>query len=215
MIGEIAVLLDEKDKITSFDNINKINIFYQVNNEWLLKEQLGHIVIEGNSVGQIQKSIIGIIDKLDRCKIILGSIITGVPFHVLDRKGIIMCEADNYSDQILNEIMKDQLELEKKLASKDIVKEEFKGPKLVDEDGVFFLDLISLQKTHPEISSKKAIIPFLTNIVFYELQVVCDHVMPWLEGELKNRELEYVKEPYEGNKIKLTITHCRCRDSMA
>jgi Fe-only nitrogenase accessory protein AnfO len=212
MIGEIAVLLDEKNKITSFDHLDKINIFYQINNQWMLKEQLVHILIEGGSVGQIQKSVLAIIDKLNGCKIVLGSIITGVPFHVLDRKGIIMCESDDYSDQIFNEIMKDQLEVEMKLANKNIGKEEFKGPKLMDEDGVFFLDLINLQKTHPEISSKKAIIPFLTNIVFYELQVVCDHVMPWLEGELRSKGLEYVKEPYDGNKIKLTITHCRCRD---
>ncbi|BCN32859.1 Fe-only nitrogenase accessory AnfO family protein [Anaeromicropila herbilytica] len=211
MLEEIAVLLGHEESLTSLDDLDKLVIFHRINGEWSRKEVIQDFKIECNSVKDIQESIQRMITKLKDCKIILGTMITGVAFHILDRNGFVMCEADEYSDSILDQILNDQLKREIEINKiQRNPKELYQGPQMVNEEGVYFLDFMELKNTYPEISSKKAILPFLSKTVFYELKILCDHVMPWIDSELKNRNLQYEIEPYNANKLMITITHCVC-----
>lgn len=221
MKEEIAVLLDEKNKITSFDFINKIYIYEKKEEGWFIKVKLEHICLS-ESIGEIQKNIVNIIAMLNGCNIILGKVITGICYHILDRNGILMCEAKEYSKYLFDEILKDQyLKLEKVSKERDEKKnmllkgkeeglDRFLRPMKISEDGTYLLDLYELQKLHPEISSKKVMIPFLSSTVFYELQVICSHVMPWLDQELKKYNLTFYSEPYQEGRVLLVIKNRVC-----
>ena len=80
------------------------------------------------------------------------------------------------------------------------------GPVETQTPGIYFLDLGQLQTECPEVSSKKALLPFLSNTPFLELQLVCAHIPPWLETDDS-----YEKKVRNVNgKVHITITRKQC-----
>jgi hypothetical protein len=65
-------------------------------------------------------------------------------------------------------------------AKKAIVKDA--KPVETSTPGVYFLDLVALQKECPEVTSKMAMMDFLKNTPFMELHLVCKHIPPWIEN---------------------------------
>ena len=80
------------------------------------------------------------------------------------------------------------------------------GPVQTQTPGVYFLNLLELQKECPEISSKKALASFLSDTPFLELHLVCAHIPPWLIADSAH-EKKIKKE--EGG-LYVTITKSQC-----
>lgn len=239
MNEEIGVLLDEENRLTSFAEISKIAIYKKKVHGWEVNEWIEDIFQKNlttpcesliNPVIEIKERIRLLIPRLKDCRILLGTIIIGVPFRVLDQHNITMCEAEEYSEIVFNEIIEDMkqkimdLEKEDKKDTHSLAKDFHSGyiqlegekyfePIPMNKEGIYYLDLCQLQKDHPEVSSKKAIIPFLKDNkkVFYELQILCNHEMPWLNTELMKYGLVYHVKVKEDNKILVVIEHSVCK----
>lgn len=59
-----------------------------------------------------------------------------------------------------------------------------------EEEGRYYLNLIKLQVNKAAVSSKQALLPFLRGRNFKKLSVICNHIPPWLEGEIKNLKMK-------------------------
>lgn len=78
-------------------------------------------------------------------------------------------------------------------------------------DGRYQISLKEIQEGNTGITTKQALLPFIRKGEFYELEVLCSHVPPWLEAELAAGNLRKEKSMI-GNEIKITITKkCCCR----
>ena len=104
----------------------------------------------------------------------------------------------NFSEKTLDEIVKSEIEQE------TIEEQEEEIGKKVNE-GHYFIDLLELELTNPEISSKNAIIPYMKQEDVKKIDIHCCHVPPWLIKERDKGNIEMEIEEVKGNDFNVSI----------
>lgn len=207
MNSKIGMIKDKNEKITDLFGMTHIDI-YEKKEEWEVVKTLKHLSLNTSSTHALRLFIEDIIKLLEDCKILIGTTIIGMPYHILDRNGFILCEAEEFSLTLLNQVYRDYCTPKEEQINEKV---EYvpDSPQTVDNDGNFFLDFIALKKSRPEVTSKKALVPFLSYELFQTVTILCDHVMPWLESFLAERGLEYsIKR--ENSTYLVVISHKLC-----
>lgn len=224
MNNKIAVLLDEEQQLTSLADVTFIYI-YEKKSEWEITEMISTKDFVDERENNIKHFTLALIEKLKCCKVIVGTLILGVPYYLLMRAGYELCESPTFSVLLLEQIYEDYCKPSNKEESKQdkvlgkrieagiesgtLVSNISRSPILLDEAGHYFIDLIAVQKTYPEMSSKKLLLPFFSNTLFDSLKINCSHIMPWLEDYLEQRNLVAHINREQGKYVVL-ITHKLC-----
>ncbi|WMJ88820.1 Fe-only nitrogenase accessory AnfO family protein [Anaerocolumna sp. MB42-C2] len=206
----IALAVGSDKKLAGYYAIREVFI-YEKQKEWSIVDRFP-ILPEPNMVTAAavrEKAEKVAKDILDRnCNNIVGKEIIGIPYHTLCRAGLEVFEADNISNQLLDEIYADFLMI------KDKRPEEIEmvppAPIPTDDEGNYFFDFTKAIKCHPELSSKKMLIPFLTNDLFFSLLIRCEHVMPWLDEFVKSHGLN-MESKRENGVSHILLTHKSCK----
>ncbi len=124
---------------------------------------------------------------------------------VFNQKGYCIFCAEMADQNTLDGMVKDMEDSdEKRRRKEEMIKNA--GPVETQTPGIYFLDLAQLQKECPEISSKKALLPFFSNTPFLELQLVCAHIPPWLETDASYEK----KIRKEVGGLHITVTRKQC-----
>lgn len=143
------------------------------------------------------------------CNSVVGREIIGIPYHTWIRAGLEVFEADEISDNLFEEIYHDFfINKDGKTEEEEIV---LPRPVPSDDEGNYFLDFIKAEKCHPELSSKKMLLPFLMNDLFFSLRIRCEHLMPWLEEFTKTQGLN-IEAKKEDGICHVLITHKNCSE---
>jgi Fe-only nitrogenase accessory protein AnfO len=192
--------------LSSIETCHEVNLFEKGDEGWQNSETIP-FSLEGSSSAEIRDCMRSLILELGSCSILVGKSIAGLPYHVLDRMGFSIFEAEDLTEGLLNGLCSDfeQAEQEKNRT------QSATEPVPLDDQGRWMLDLIALQEDHPEISSKQALRPFLKQ-PFLELMIICSHLPPWLEQVLPEKRLGYSMETLPNGKTKMTISRSLCKE---
>jgi len=210
-MDRIALAVDSDGKLAEFFSITKI-LIYEKQNEWTVVESyfVSEELDTSSAAAVRQKAeAIGrnILEK--NCKIMIGREIIGIPYHTLCKANLEVFEADEISIELLDAIYKDFL------LKEDKPEEEIEmvppRPIPTDDESNYYFDFIKAIKCHPELSSKKMLLPFLTNDLFYSLIIRCEHIMPWLDDFVKSHGLNMETKREDGIYHAL-ITHRSCNE---
>lgn len=207
---KIGVILNENDQITSLIDAVRIAIYEKKDSDWIETNEVKECFGQRNSMNQMRDFLEQMIAELKECNILVASILTGIPYMILDKAGFMLCEADIITNQLFEEVAYDYVKMqqEKEQLQKMPVTDYPTKPYETKEKGIFELDMQKLQKSHPDISSKKAIIPFLNSTNFYQLNIYCSHIMPWLDRELAKLGMGYQSYKLNEQGYRLEITNC-------
>jgi hypothetical protein len=210
-MNRIALAIGYDGKLAEFFSIIEV-LIYEKQKEWSIVDRF-NVTQESNSITPItvRNKAVDISNLLlqRKCNNIVGREITGIPYHSLCRAGLEVFEADEISDQLFDEIYKDYL------AEREIPEEKIEmippRPVPVDDEGNYYLDFIKAIKCHPELSSKKMLMPFLSNDLFYSLIIRCEHLMSWIEDFIKINGL-IMEAKRENGIYHVMITHGSCHE---
>jgi len=206
MTDRIAALTRE-GTLSSIENCTEVFVFNKVNGSWKVTE-IVPFVLEGGNSTEIRDCMRSLILDLSGCSVLVGTSVAGIPYHVLDRMGFSIFEAEALSDHLLDGLLDDITQSEGELSAQQTPAE----PVPLDDEGRWFLDLVALQEKHPEISSKQALRPFLKKKQFLELILICTHLPPFLEQELPEKHLGYAIETRADGQCKITISRVLCKE---
>ena len=215
----IVVLFDANSNLTDFSNLNLIKIYKKEDQEFKVIKEIPNILIDTSDIKSSREFLTKLIDEFGASKIIVGSQITGIPYHFFAKEGFEIFEAEKFSKDLLQQIHEDYIEHPKSEGESDendLEKEEVAktpiAPVAINEEGDYFLDFARVQKYRPEITSKKALLPFLSNELYQSLIIVCNHIMPWLENYFaENKNIQFVSKR-ENGVYTIIITHKVCTD---
>ncbi len=210
MSEKIAVIMNRDNELTSFDEGSVLLIFNREPESWKVISEIPYSLDITSRIPEIRDSIRTVILQLEDCKIIIGKTVTGLSYNIFERMGFEIFEADAFSEALLTEISS-ELDAEAD-DSKTAFPTAATSPVPTSEEGVYFLDLIKLQESHPEISSKKALQSFIEVNPFFRLDVVCSHIPPWFDILLPKKKLTYSVDELEKNKLMVSIIRkvCTC-----
>jgi Fe-only nitrogenase accessory protein AnfO len=193
-MNEIGVFLDEQNAISSFEEAKAIKVFVK-EELWKVKQEIKTEWVDStNGLNEVRKKYKNLINRLGSCKIILVKEAVGIPYSVFYTEDFSIWELQgdplDYLDEIIRKEQEHEIEAE---AKSEVGKELGKG--------YYLIDLHELEITNPEMSSKKAIIPYLDNQEVESIEVHCCHVPPWLmklenKGEIKLQVNEISRNDY-------------------
>ena len=144
-----------------------------------------------SGVQALRNIIVALAERFE-CRVIVSQKVVGIAYQTLNKSGFAIFEAEAVTDELLDGIIHDVLSAQ---AAQDNPPQEPVSPQ---NDGNYFLDLTRLQKAYPEVSSKQALRDFMQNAAFLSLELVCDHLPPWMEAMMKERGIEYRLQREDG-----------------
>ncbi|SDF86042.1 Fe-only nitrogenase accessory AnfO family protein [Desulfovibrio legallii] len=138
---------------------------------------------------------------------LVGTGISGLAYNELSRLGFCLCELTAFDPQLLPPLA---AEIEAKAQEDAPVPT---GPVATDAPGVYAINLMEVMAAHPEISSKKALRPFLASTPFVELELICGHMPPWLEEYMREHRLTCTRSHLPDGALRARITHALCGEA--
>jgi len=198
---KIAVFLDQNNDISSFLDGAVVKIFEKDKKEWKVNKVVSVDMTKVTGIRAIRHGFQNLIKKFDDCKIVVVKKGFGVAYSVFYAEDFSVWELPGKAEEVLDAVLNKEKE-------HDIIeKEEGEKKSYVEQvkEGEYYLDLIKLQIEDPEVSSKKALLPFIETTAFEALKLRCCHVPPWLKSHSENKKLSFEVEKINNQDYEVTI----------
>ncbi len=188
---KIAVFCDSQEEICSVYEGEFLQLYQWLAEEqcWEIEETISLDIAPTEEIAKLKPLAQYLMSLMKDYKIIIAKGFTGIFFQLFSKEGFYIFETDMISPEILSEVYEEVFEVKKILEQN---KQSPIAPVETEVAGYFAMDMIQLGKEHPEISSKKALLPFFEQGEFLELALICAHTPPWLleRSDLKVKELK-------------------------
>ncbi len=194
---QIAVLVGEKGETIAFSDSGMIKVFTR--NEQKKWEVIEEMVYEpdGNSgIKEMRAELLNIANQLESCKVIAVKEASGIAYNVFETMHFDIWEFEGMPESFLDSIAsqedeerhiciqkyqdakrkENRLEGSHEEQDKDLVKKTSKNE--------YVIDLLKAQSGCRNLSSKQIIMPLLKQGSFIKLDIICDHIPPWLEKQI-------------------------------
>jgi len=181
-ISEIAVLLGSDGRTVPLGEPGTLVVFRRERRLWLRNRT--HEVALDPSAGLVgmRKTAAALNGFLGSCRTIVATSASGALFFELEKARCSVWEITGSPDEFLEQVWHDEKD-EQELAAQPLPTGPDIPAPLEISPGKFFISIKEIQGKRPELSSKQVLRPFVRQGGFTELEIVCDHVPPWIETE--------------------------------
>jgi len=206
---EIALFQDINGKTQSINEPGIIKVYSRSLGTWKIVKEIIFRIDNIAGVKAIRESIINMAEDLGDCKVFVGSEIKGMTYNILDGMGFNTWELEGTAKELLDFVFEKEIE-----ESNLIVLSKLENSKPVIQkvkDGYYYINLKKIQKNNESLTSKGILVPFLTTTTFYQLEIICGHVPPWLNAEFEKLNLKMESTPISQSEIKLIVYPKVCK----
>lgn len=207
MIKKIAVYIGFTGQTVSFTEPGNIVIYVKHKGVWRTESQMAFALEQYQGLAQIRKQINDVIDFLGDCKIFVAKIINGAPYYQLERAGCSVWEYTGRPAEFLDFILEKEEEVELENDNIPVIPEpEHLG------NGIYRINIKPIQELDMGVSTKQVLLPFLQRGGYYQLEIICNHIPPWLEAELIFSKLTYHCDKKMPGEVHLTLNKKMCNE---
>lgn len=204
---EIAARVGQNGNTTTLYEQGSIVVYQKHLNGWITKCEHVFKLPYQQELPELRRNMKELMLFLGSCKIFVVSSITGVPYLELEKAGFTVWEAEGNPSELLDEV------LEKEIAAALAKTQILSIPEPIDMgNGFYHISLCDVQKLGNGATSKQVLQPFLRNRRFYQLEVLCNHIPPWLEAEAQSGRLKCITEKLETGKLRVLISKRICEE---
>lgn len=184
MNKQIIVTLDKDGALATLLQTRVFTLYHKSKAQW---HNASSFELAGGMTDAtlIRETVDALAKRYPDCRIIVSKRVSGVAFQMLNKTGFSIFETDEISDELFNNALDDVMK------SQVIPESPPMEPKAPNGDGHFVFDLVRLQKAYPQVSSKKALMAFIAAADFITLELICDHLPPWMEEMMEARGYRY------------------------
>ncbi|MDK2984692.1 MAG: hypothetical protein PWQ96_334 [Clostridia bacterium] len=192
--GETANLLCDK---------GRIEVYQKKQGTWNVLRAMQVKPDHSRGIKGLREQMEEITSFLKDCRIFVGRSVLGISYYELEKAHISIWEFSGKPEEFLDYIL-EQEEAEKEIASENT--NTVPMPVRIS-NGSFKISLKEIQENNMGFTTKQALFPFLRTGKFRSLEIICNHIPPWLEFELIKENFHWKKEIISGETIKLMITN--------
>ncbi|GBG57024.1 hypothetical protein SPFL3102_03483 [Sporomusaceae bacterium FL31] len=204
---EIAVRVGKDGNTTTLYEQGSIVVYQKQFNVWVTKREHVFKLLPQQELPELRRNMKELMLFLGSCKIFVISSIAGIPYLILEKSGFNVWEAEGNPGESLDEVLEKEMEVA--LAKTQILS----IPEPIDMgNGFYRISLCGVQKLGNGATSKQVLQPFLRNRRFYQLEVLCNHIPPWLEAEAQSGRLKCITEKIETGELRVLISKQICEE---
>lgn len=174
-----------------FNQADRLIIYDKSEKGWIQQRKIKVTMEPPASIREQRQRMGQLLSQIDDSRILVGQEISGIPYVVFDQAHFHIFQINQLSDEFFDAVVREVQSIEnRQLANRK--KLEQAVPVKMKQSGIYQLDLIKVQQEYPEITSKQALMDFLTKTSFVELHLHCRHTPPWIE---RDRRFTIEKRP--------------------
>lgn len=183
--AEIAVLLGETGQTVPLSEPGTLTIFKKERRLWLRARALPTALDPAAGLSGLRRSVTVLDGFLGTCRTVVAKSASGALFFELEKAGCSIWEITGSPDTFLDTVWRDTQD-EREQSAAASAGPDIPAP-LEIAPGKFFISIREIQGKRPELSSKQVLRPFVRQGGFTELEIICDHVPPWIDAEAEQQ----------------------------
>ncbi|AQS59389.1 Fe-only nitrogenase accessory AnfO family protein [Desulforamulus ferrireducens] len=210
MSKEIAFYVGEDGQTTSLYEQGKVVVYQRNQGSWSIAREKEFDLGKTFSIKVLRDNMQVMIDFLGSCKTMVGRSISGIPYYALEKARCNIWEYEGNPTDFLDYFV--SREAKTKESTEQPKQAKPPAPVEIMKD-CYRISLKEIQEQNMGYTSKQVLLPFLRQEEFYSLEVICNHIPPWLAGELLVGDLESTTEAIGSNEYKITIRKKCCQQT--
>ncbi|MGD9156446.1 MAG: Fe-only nitrogenase accessory protein AnfO [Bacillota bacterium] len=199
----IAVMVDSGEQAISFDETGFVKLYGNRSGMWKVTKEMVFGINDLLSIAEIRERIRKMVKALAGCRIFVAAEVTGVPYAILEGMGFNIWKIQGAPAKFLDYIAANEAR-QKSVALRPAEKP---APVETERKGCYFIDLKTLLEKDSTLTSKQVLLPFLQNVDFKELEVICGHVPLWFAKEFPRLKLNTTTEQLAADWCKVVVFH--------
>lgn len=207
MALDIAVCMDENGVTSSLYEGNKLVIYRKKQGFWTVVGEKAISLEQKGGMAGLRRQLGEIGLFLDSCKVVVGKAIVGMPYFELEKMQCSIWEFEGEPLSFLDYVLEKE---EEKLAASQLPAVQTIPVPVERENGDYYISIKEVQESGNGITSKQVLMGFLRQGNFYSLEVLCNHIPPWLEADLKEGPLVGRIEKKSATETHVYITKRGC-----
>lgn len=199
--GEVAVLLDADGCSGVLSEPGKVVVYRKCGPAFTADREMELAFDPEGGLAELRAKMSELLRFLGPCRIFVAQSASGAVYFELEKAGCSVWEVSGRPDEFLDGVLRGEEEAESAAAPAV----EIPVPVEVSP-GRFFISIKEVQGKAPFVSSKQVLQEFICRADFNALEVICDHVPPWIGMEAERRGYGMEARPCGRNEVSLRLT---------
>jgi Fe-only nitrogenase accessory protein AnfO len=202
-ISEIAVITGSDGRTIPLSEPGTVIVYRRVRNTWLAERRIPFVLEADGGLAGLRTRTGELTAFLGECRILVARSASGALFFGLEKAGFSVYEIAGSPSEFLNTVWQDAME-EQEVKTPLSAGMDIPAP-LEIAPGKFYISICEIQGKRPEVSSKQVLRSFVQHGAFSELEIVCDHVPPWIEMDTERFGYELTSERIAPHEVKVLV----------
>jgi Fe-only nitrogenase accessory protein AnfO len=202
-VSEIAVITGSDGRTVPLSEPGTVVVYRRERERWLMERRLPFALDADAGLAGLRQRTGELTRFLGGCRILAAQSASGALFFGLEKAGCQVYEIAGSPSEFLDTVWleaKEEQEAQAPLPDGS----DIPAP-LEVAPGKYYISIREIQGNRPEVSSKQVLRPFVQNGAFSELEIVCDHVPPWIEVDAERLGYEISSERTGLHDLKVLI----------
>jgi Fe-only nitrogenase accessory protein AnfO len=202
-LHEIAVITGSDGRTVPLSEPGTIVVYRRERGAWLIQRSLPFALDAEGGLAGLRTRIGELTSFLGSCRMLVAQSASGALFFGLEKAGFSIYEISGSPAEFLDSVWQEAKE-EREATTSLPAGDDIPSP-IELAPGKYYISIRDIQGKRPEVSSKQVLRPFVTHGAFAELEVVCDHVPPWLEVDAERLGYDLISEQIGIHDVKLLL----------
>lgn len=203
MPREIAVYVGAGGETAALNEKGKVVVYRKNLGRWEILKEKEFSPGEYLSMPELRRNMAEMLNFIGNGRVFVGLSVTGIPYFELEKSGYSVWEFQGQPLDYLDYVLAKEEE-ERNMEPDPGVDFKLPAPEEIS-GGRYCISIKEIQENNTGFTSKQAVLPFLRQGKFYSLEIICNHVPPWLEAELATGSLDAVVEQVEQGLARVTV----------
>ncbi|WP_321504280.1 Fe-only nitrogenase accessory AnfO family protein [uncultured Methanoregula sp.] len=203
-VSEIAVIMGSDGRTIPLSEPGTIAVYRRVRGRWLIERSFPFALDTDGGLAGLRTKTGELMAFLGNCRILVAQSASGALFFGLEKAGCQIYEITGNPPEFLDVVWQE---------AKDELVEKAPLPAGADipapleiAPGKYYISIRDIQGKRPEVSSKQVLRPFVQQGSFSELEIVCDHVPPWIVMDAEYRGFSLHSENLGPGEVRVRLT---------
>lgn len=175
-------------------------IYCRRERSWQPEREIPFFIEPDKGLKELRRKMTDLHEFLGSCRIFVAKSASGALYYELEKAGCSIWEISGRPEEFLDEVLEEE---ERKYYDE---KKPLAIPSPLEvSPGRYFISIKDIQGNRPDITSKQILQQFVHKEIFLELEMICDHLPPWIEMEADCRGYSLKTERLGNNDVKVTM----------
>lgn len=177
MIPEIAVMSGDDGITTTLSGPGDVVVYARGQASWEPVRRLPFSPDPAGGISGVRRKMAELILFLGECRVFVARAASGAIFFELEKAGCSVWEIEGRPEKFIDEVWREEENQVSASGTVDIPTPVEVAP------GQYYVSIREIQGKRPEVSSKQVLQKFIRAGAYEKLEVICDHLPPWIALE--------------------------------